>query len=67
MTVADESKAMIIDKLRSLPIAIEIETDRGIVGVVHADVPVGMAWPIFLGELENPAMEDISMGARSDR
>lgn len=32
LTIADESKSMIIDKLSSLPLAIEIETENGIVG-----------------------------------
>lgn len=64
MTIADESKAMIIEKLQSLPIAIEIESGRGVVGVVHADVPAGMTWPTFLEELENPAMEEIALWGR---
>src|SRR5450830_529444 len=38
-TIADESKPMIIERLESLPLAIEIETVKGLVGVVHADVP----------------------------
>lgn len=64
MTIADESKAMIIGKLRSLPVAIEVESDRGTVGVVHADVPAGMAWPTFLEQLDNHAMEEIALWGR---
>jgi len=64
MTIADESKAMIIGKLKSLPIAIEIESDRGVVGVVHADVPAGMAWPSFVEQLENPDLEHIALWGR---
>ncbi|MBF8774031.1 metallophosphoesterase [Pseudomonas fulva] len=64
LTVADESKSMIIDKLSSLPIAIEIETLNGIVGVVHADVPFGVSWPAFVTELGNPAIVDIALWGR---
>lgn len=64
MTIADESKAMIISKLKSLPIAIQIESDRGIVGVVHADVPAGMAWPTFVEQLDNPDLEHIALWGR---
>lgn len=64
MTIAEESKGMIIDKLRSLPIAIQIESDRGAVGVVHADVPAGMPWPTFVSQLDNAAIEDIALWGR---
>ncbi|WP_350297904.1 metallophosphoesterase [Pseudomonas putida] len=64
MTIANESKAMIIEKLRSLPVAIEVASNRGVVGVVHADVPAGMAWPTFLEQLDNPAMEEIALWGR---
>ena len=37
---------------RRLPLAIEIETDDGPVGVVHADVPPGLTWEQFLVLLE---------------
>lgn len=36
-----------------MPIAIEIETQRGLVGLVHATVPLGMDWPGFTTALEN--------------
>ncbi|QWA30543.1 metallophosphoesterase [Pseudomonas sp. RC3H12] len=64
LTIADESKSMIIDKLSSLPIAIEIETENGIVGVVHADVPAGVSWPTFVAELDNPAIVDMALWGR---
>jgi len=37
---------------RSLPLAIEIETDRGSVGIVHGDVPTGMSWQAFKAAVE---------------
>lgn len=63
-TIADESKGMIIDKLSSLPLAIEIESNNGIVGVVHADVPAGVTWPTFLAELNNQAFEHVALWGR---
>jgi len=35
-----------------LPIAIEVETGDGPLGVVHADVPFGLSWPDFLARLQ---------------
>jgi len=37
---------------RQLPLALEVPTHRGTVGLVHADVPQGMSWPEFLEALE---------------
>lgn len=50
--VASGERADIIRVLRDLPLAIEIETPRGTVGVIHADVPSGMNWQDFLSSLE---------------
>jgi serine/threonine protein phosphatase 1 len=44
----------IADAFRSLPLAIEIETPGGLVGIVHADCPLG-SWPAFKAVLENPS------------
>jgi serine/threonine protein phosphatase 1 len=38
--------------LAQLPIIIEIETPRGLVGLVHADVPAGMSWQEFVSFVE---------------
>ena len=35
-----------------LPLAIEVETTKGKVGLVHADIPMGMSWPTFTHLLE---------------
>lgn len=63
-TIAEESKAMIIAKLESLPLVIEIESAQGVVGVVHGDVPPGMPWNDFVGNLENPQFEEIALWGR---
>ncbi|WP_110973201.1 metallophosphoesterase [Pseudomonas huaxiensis] len=64
LTIDDESKPMVIDKLDSLPLAIEVETSRGVVGVVHADVPVGLAWNDFTQSLDNPQIQDVALWGR---
>jgi serine/threonine protein phosphatase 1 len=37
----------------ALPLAIEVETSRGTVGIVHADIPPGMDWQTFKKNLED--------------
>ncbi|WP_231655083.1 metallophosphoesterase [Pseudomonas californiensis] len=64
LTIADESKEMIIQKLESLPTVIEIDSPRGVVGVVHADVPPGMSWRTFVDSLDNPQTEAIALWGR---
>lgn len=56
--------------LEQLPIAIEIETDSGMVGIVHAECPYGN-WPEFKAEMlteqsrtKSKAMDDWCMWAR---
>jgi serine/threonine protein phosphatase 1 len=63
-TIADESKEMIITKLESLPTVIEIESPRGLVGVVHADVPAGMNWEDFVDNLDNPQIAEVALWGR---
>lgn len=50
-TPADAQKD-ILKSIRRLPLAIQIETTRGTVGLVHADVPEGMTWETFLQQLD---------------
>lgn len=47
----DDQKPLLIEAFRKLPIAIEIETPRGLVGLVHAQVPRGMDWGSFTDAL----------------
>jgi len=50
----------------SLPIIIEIETARGMVGMVHGDVPQGMSWGEFKQEvsLGNPDVIETALWGR---
>jgi serine/threonine protein phosphatase 1 len=42
----------LVAKFRELPIVIEVETPRGLVGMIHADVPAGMSWQQFVAAIE---------------
>ena len=43
----------IIEALYQLPLVIEVNTERGLVGLVHADVPKKMSWTEFKFAIEN--------------
>lgn len=43
----------ILKAIAELPIALEIETERGLVGFVHADVPENLSWSEFKKKLED--------------
>jgi len=49
---SDQTILEIQQLLSELPFAIEIETERGSVGIVHAEVPLGMTWPDFVLRLQ---------------
>jgi serine/threonine protein phosphatase 1 len=45
-------RTQIVESFSQLPLVIEIETARGIVGLLHAEVPRGMDWPTFIAKIE---------------
>ena len=47
-----DRRQAILELFAQLPVAMEVETARGSVGLVHAEVPVGMDWPTFTEKLE---------------
>lgn len=47
-TTPVDERLRIVSALRELPLVIQVGTPRGDVGLVHADVPAGMAWPEFI-------------------
>ncbi len=47
LSVEPARRTEIIDALSRLPLVIELETPRGLVGFLHADVPQGMSWGVF--------------------
>ncbi|WP_432263107.1 metallophosphoesterase [Cupriavidus sp. TMH.W2] len=52
LEVDNQERAAILNEIRKLPLAMELETERGKVGFIHADVPDGMSWQDLLLALE---------------
>lgn len=46
-----DRRVQLLRAFRALPLAIEIPTPQGLVGVIHAEVPVSMSWDAFTREL----------------
>ncbi len=59
LDVPENRRMEILDAIRKLPLAIEVDTARGSVGLIHADVPTGMRWGEFLLRLEAGDTETI--------
>lgn len=53
--------ATICEKLQSLPYVIQIETSKGLVGVVHADIPTSMNWQQTVDGLNNQSFSDTDL------
>lgn len=54
MALDRETQREVAAALGALPVAIELETEHGIVGIVHAECPLG-SWSDFVTQLEDPA------------
>lgn len=52
LTTPHELRREILRALSALPIVIEIETRRGLVGILHGNVPPNMGWANFIGHIE---------------
>jgi serine/threonine protein phosphatase 1 len=52
LDTTEDEKVNILVALSELPLAMEVDTARGCVGLVHADVPEGQSWPTFVERLE---------------
>ena len=48
-----EERKKILESLAKLPLIIEIDSKRGLIGLVHADVPKNMTWNKFKEEIES--------------
>jgi len=64
MALSDESQDMVGRKLDTLPYAIEIQSEHGIVGVVHANVPNALTWSAFLEALSYPGIREQAIWQR---
>lgn len=53
------------DAFSTLPIAIELETDSGLIGIVHAECPFP-SWQDFTASLEDPATSKTMLGSIID-
>lgn len=53
MDLSHDERMAFIEAFRQLPIVMEIETERGIVGLVHGEVPHGMDWATFVQRIED--------------
>lgn len=51
LETSDEVRQDILEAVRTLPIAMQTVTRRGLAGFVHADVPQGMDWETFKSQL----------------
>jgi len=61
MTTPADLRVQILAALSALPYAIEVETARGLVGIVHGDVPRGMDWQTFTSHLEEGTPEVVQV------
>lgn len=53
-----------VEAIEHLPLVIEVETDRGLVGLVHADVPAHMNWQTFKDHIRlgDPYTQGMAIG-----
>ena len=52
LNVDAERQEAFRDQFRELPMALEVETENGVVGIVHADVPPFLGWDQFIELLQ---------------
>lgn len=50
--LSDSERTAFLQQLRALPFAMEVDTQSGTVGIVHADVSAQLSWPAFVQALE---------------
>lgn len=55
------------DRFQQLPLALEVETDGGKIGIVHADVPPELSWAQFTAALEqgNHSVHEYALWSRN--
>lgn len=53
LKVDNENRVKILEQLQKLPLVIEIETLRGTVGLIHADIDENLSWSEFKTEILN--------------
>ncbi len=53
LAVSDLDREKIRRKIQALPMAFEVSTDTGEIGIVHADIPIGLSWQAFIQALQH--------------
>jgi serine/threonine protein phosphatase 1 len=61
LKTSDPERHKILSLFSHLPNVIEVETARGLVGMVHADIPKGMTWPEFTNRIEAGDYETLAV------
>ena len=52
LALTDTERVKVQDMIKALPMAFEIATATGQIGVVHADIPIGLTWQRFVKGLQ---------------
>ena len=55
ITASDSERSEIVNKISELPLAFQVSTEIGEVGVIHADIPIGLSWQDFIKQLQDNA------------
>ena len=64
--VPEHIRPRIRNVLAQLPLAFEVSTANGHIGIVHADIPTGIPWHQFIRSLESdPDMEEYALWSRN--
>lgn len=53
LEVDEATQWRFMETFAELPMLLEVETEQGLVGIVHADVPCNMSWAQFARRIEN--------------
>lgn len=66
LEVDPEARQEYINAFLQLPVAIEIRTSHGCIGIVHADVPQALSWQEFIDALESgdAIVRDVALWSR---
>ncbi len=52
LRLTDTERKVVEDMIRDLPMAFEVSTATGQIGIVHADIPIGLSWQRFVKGLQ---------------
>ena len=53
ITASDTERAEIFEKVSELPLAFQVSTATGEIGIIHADIPIGLSWQEFIKQLQD--------------